>query len=110
MRYTIVRYVLAVALAATIMPIDAYSGGTGRFRTPPLDQHLMGFKEQGVWYFPCIAPTHLHRIPPHYATYGPPPPPCCPPPIHPPMYPPKVKQALVKPKLMAPPAMPVRYR
>lgn len=47
---------------------------------PPLDPTLMGFKDQGVWYFLCAAPIHIERIPPHYLTYGPPPVPYCPPP------------------------------
>lgn len=46
----------------------------------PLDVSLMAFKEQGVWYDLCEAPAFHVRIPPHYATYGPPPVPCCPPP------------------------------
>lgn len=70
------------------------AGGPGnvtRFmQTPPLDYTLMGFKEQGAWYFPCVAPEFPKRIPPHYQTYGPPPPPCsgghcapiAPPPVH----------------------------
>jgi len=44
----------------------------------PLDASLMAFKEHGVWYDLCEAPAFLVRIPPHYATYGPPPVPCCP--------------------------------
>lgn len=56
---------------------------------PPLDPTLMGWKEQGVWYFLCTSPIRGARIPPHYLTYGPPPVPYCPPP--PVMYGPPVK-------------------
>lgn len=55
----------------------------------PLDESLMAFKEQGVWYFLCEAPMFPYRIPVHYQTYGPPPP--CGPPAHPgPQLPPPV--------------------
>jgi hypothetical protein len=52
-------------------------GHGGAMQGPPLDYTLMGFKDQGVWYFPCSAPEFPKRIPPHYQSYGPPPPPYC---------------------------------
>lgn len=58
-------------------------GGPAAMAPAPLDPVLMGFKEEGVWYFLCEAPAYLHRIPPHFQTYGPPPPPCCPIPLAP---------------------------
>jgi hypothetical protein len=39
---------------------------------------MMGFKNQGVWYFLCTAPAFPVRIAPHYFQFGPPPP-CAPP-------------------------------
>jgi hypothetical protein len=84
-----------VSLVPAIAVAGAPVGAPGPGGLPPLDQSLMAFKEQGVWYFPCVAPAYLCRIPPHYATYGPPPPVCPPPPMA--YYPPP---KLMKPKMM----------
>ncbi len=108
MKRTIVLIILVFAITPLLFPVNAQSGGMGPRRTPPLDQSLMQFKEAGIWYFLCISPTYLQRIPPHYQTYGPPPPPCCPMPTTPLMHPPKVKQTLIKPRLVSP--VPVQYR
>lgn len=70
---------LVAVIALTFIPVDCFAGGGPRPMSPPLDPTLMGFKEQGVWYFPCVAPVYRWRIPPHYLTYAPPPPPCMPP-------------------------------
>jgi len=77
------RLVLLFVVAALILPVcHAVAGGTPPpAQYPPLDYTLMAFKEQGVWYFPCVAPMYPVRIPPHYLTFGPPPPPCPPPPM-----------------------------
>ncbi|MFH1115644.1 MAG: hypothetical protein V1792_17180 [Pseudomonadota bacterium] len=107
MNHKILLTLIALALIPSLLSIDAHSGGMGRPQAPPLDQTLMGFKETGVWYFLCASPTYLQRIPPHYATYGPPPPPCCPIPPAPFMCPQKVGPTLIKPKLVSP--IPVRY-
>jgi hypothetical protein len=87
--------IVVVGILIGISQVSAvtYAGGTPRVQEPPLDTTLMGMKEQGVWYFLCTAPAFPHRIPPHYATYGPPPPPCGPVPCAPPpaLVPAKVK-------------------
>lgn len=78
------RMLFAIAAIVMAAAITCMAGGPGKhLQGPPLDHTLMGFKEQGVWYFPCVAPEHHPRIPPHYATYGPPPPPYCAPPCAP---------------------------
>lgn len=80
------RWVLFLTVFMMVTVAVCRAGGSGRYtQSPPLDHSLMGFKEQGVWYFPCAAPEHQPRIPPHYATYGPPPPPYCAPPCAPAM-------------------------
>jgi hypothetical protein len=56
----------------------SFAGGYGDYRRgPELDHTLMGMKEQGVWYFPCVAPQYPVKIGPSYVSYGPPPP-CAP--------------------------------
>jgi hypothetical protein len=79
-------FYLVPVIAAAIMLSSAVvnAGGFAPAYGPPLDASLMAFKEQGVWYFLCEAPTYPYRITPHYLTYGPPPPcgpvpPCGPP-------------------------------
>ena len=79
-------------LIVTQFPVLSNAGGPVGVYGPPLDQSLMGFKEQGVWYFPCVAPAYPYRIAPQYATFGPPPPPCGPVPCAPPMPPRKVSR------------------
>ncbi len=71
-----------VVLGGLTMVSVCLAGGPGghggaAMQGPPLDYTLMGFKDQGVWYFPCSAPEFPKRIPPHYQSYGPPPPPYC---------------------------------
>ena len=85
---------LAIAVfAVTFFAAMSIAGGPGgSTQGPPLDYTLMGFKEQGVWYFPCCAPVYNQRIPPHYLTYGPPPPPYCPPPCAPAGPPPMIRK------------------
>ncbi|AFM27098.1 hypothetical protein [Desulfomonile tiedjei] len=84
--------VLFTAICIVAASFLAYAGGNSRVHQPPLDVSLMAFKEQGAWYFLCTAPAFPYRIPPHYATYGPPPPPCGPVPCAPaPTVPMKVK-------------------
>ncbi|MCL5123271.1 MAG: hypothetical protein M1511_02000 [Deltaproteobacteria bacterium] len=72
--------VMIVLMGLTMSPM-CFAGGPGgpggAMQGPPLDYTLMGFKEQGAWYFLCTAPEYPKRIPPHYQTYGPPPPPYC---------------------------------
>jgi len=70
---------LAALVVLTVASSDCFAGGGVRPVGPPIDQTLTGMKEQGVWYFPCVAPIYRWRIPPQYATYAPPPPPCMPP-------------------------------
>ncbi len=66
--------------------LPAFAGGAARPpQTPPLDYTQMAFKDQGIWYFLCVAPEFCERIAPHYLTYGPPRPPCAPPPCVPAM-------------------------
>lgn len=74
---------LVFLAVVSVFPGVSWSGGPGTMRPAPLDPVLMGFKEQGVWYFLCTAPEYCYRIPPHFQTYGPPPPPCCPVPLIP---------------------------
>ncbi|MGO8821656.1 MAG: hypothetical protein ACLQO6_10570 [Desulfomonilaceae bacterium] len=70
--------IVFVGLTMVAVSFAGGSGGPGgAMQGPPLDYTLMGFKDEGVWYFPCCAPEFTHRIPPHYQTYGPPPPPYC---------------------------------
>ena len=78
MRITIIFLCLGLSLGLMLVAGDSHSGGGHSGKMPPLDVTLMGFLEQGVWYFPCFAPMYPHRIPPHYLVYGPPPPPCGP--------------------------------
>src|SRR5271157_6588737 len=65
-------FMIVLGLVVVVPGVNA--GGYGQM--PPLDESLIGMKEQGVWYFLCDAPIFFYRIPPHYATFGPPPPPC----------------------------------
>lgn len=73
-------FMVLMVMAGWVILSHGIAGGPGmghrHAQTPPLDYTLMGFKEQGAWYFPCVAPEFPKRIPPHYQTYGPPPPPC----------------------------------
>jgi len=80
-------------MAVVIWGVQVYAGGSYMGKpAAPLDASLMAFKNQGVWYDLCEAPAFAVRIPPHYATYGPPPVPCCPVPLKVPPGPPmKVK-------------------
>ncbi|MBI5250020.1 MAG: hypothetical protein HY912_11045 [Desulfomonile tiedjei] len=75
--------ILVLGILIGVAQISAVCAGGGSRKEPPLDNVLMGMKEQGVWYFLCTAPAFPHRIAPHYATYGPPPPPCGPVPCAP---------------------------
>lgn len=93
MNSKVFRFVLALVLALILAPLSSYSGGP-RQTLPPLDHSLTAFKEIGVWYFLCVAPTYHHRIPPHFETYGPPPPPCYPMPCAPPRVPGNVSSPL----------------
>ena len=78
------RWLFVLTLVVMVSVVVCRAGGpAGHMQGPPLDHTLMGMKEQGVWYFPCVAPEFNPRIPPHYATYGPPPPPYCAPPCGP---------------------------
>jgi len=63
----------------TMASLPIFAGNAVRPNFPPLDPTLMGFKDQGIWYFLCTAPVFCERIPAHYLTYGPPPPQCPPP-------------------------------
>jgi hypothetical protein len=75
----VVFFILLLAIGLS------FAGGHGPYKqSPQLDYSLMGFKEQGVWYFPCVAPQYPVKTAPCYVTYGPPPPcmppaPCAPP-------------------------------
>ena len=71
---------LAIIIVTIALILPAFAGPSGRIGPPLLDASLMAFKEQGIWYFFCVAPEYPCRIPPHYATYAPPPPTCGPPP------------------------------
>jgi hypothetical protein len=86
---------IVVLGSLTMVPV-CLSGGPGShgpaMQGPPLDYTLMGFKDQGVWYFPCSAPEFPKRIPPHYQSYGPPPPPYCGVPCAPVGPPPMIKK------------------
>jgi hypothetical protein len=66
--------VLAVLMGVSFVAGAADAGGRKNPGAPPLDGAVMAFKEQGVWYFPCVAPEFHWRIPPHYLTCAPPPP------------------------------------
>ncbi len=92
MRRNIIIFVF-VAAALAALPSAHVWAKDGPSNMPPLDQTLMGFKEQGVWYFLCIAPEHPSRISPNYQTYGPPAPPCPPPPCFVPAKPSKSRKA-----------------
>ncbi|MGC8660066.1 MAG: hypothetical protein ACP5U1_13435 [Desulfomonilaceae bacterium] len=74
------RMLSILAVMFALMSPLCFAGGPGgqggAMQGPPLDYTLMGFKEQGAWYFLCTAPEYCKRIPPHYQTYGPPPPYC----------------------------------
>jgi hypothetical protein len=78
----IIIIVLFISISAIA---SSFAGEYGSNRqSPELDYSLMGFKEQGVWYFPCVAPQYPVKIAPCYVSYGPPPPcmppaPCAPP-------------------------------
>lgn len=76
-------FIGVIVISFCFLQTPANAGGTPHLAGPALDYTLMGFKEQGVWYFLCCAPTYGCRIPPHYLTIGPPPPPYCPPPCVP---------------------------
>lgn len=83
-----------VAVIMCVAPMSVAWADGPQFGKPPapLDLSLMAFKEHGAWYYLCEAPAYRVRIPPHYATYGPPPVPCCPIPARVPVGPPvKVK-------------------
>lgn len=91
MKNKLILFIIIAALVITVLPLLAWAETKAdREKNPPLDVSLMGFKDQGVWYFLCEAPAYPVRIGPHYLTYGPPPP-CCPPPGNRPGYPCKVK-------------------
>lgn len=80
---------LSVLFVVCFLPHICQAGHSGRLNGPTPDHTLMGFLEQGVWYFLCTAPAYPVRIGPHYQTYGPPPPPCPAPPC---AFPPPVKR------------------
>jgi len=71
-----ILFLFAVVLGLALFAGAGYGemSGQGKGKKPPLDPTLTAFKEQGVWYFLCEAPTYCQRIPPHYLIYGPPPP------------------------------------
>ena len=73
--------ILTAAIALAILCFSfatSFAGGVADHRRgPELDYTLMGMKEQGVWYFPCVAPQDPVKIAPSYVVYGPPPP-CAP--------------------------------
>jgi hypothetical protein len=90
------RNILLIGIITLLISFFAiasiYAGGHDPYRQrPELDYSLMGFKEQGVWYFPCVAPQYPVKIGPSYVTYGPPPPPCAPAPTCEPVSPMGVK-------------------
>ncbi|MBI5570253.1 MAG: hypothetical protein HY914_09940 [Desulfomonile tiedjei] len=74
MRKVLALVLLVAAVVLTEFPAAVQAGPAGRAMGPPLDYTLMGFKNQGVWYFLCEAPVVVYRVPPHYLTYAPPPP------------------------------------
>ena len=82
---------ITVAFGLTLVLLASVSFGGSPVQKPmvPLDITLMAFKEQGVWYDLCEAPAFLVRIPPYYATFGPPPS-YCPPPLCGPPMPPRI--------------------
>jgi hypothetical protein len=92
MRRNIIIFVFVAFTLAALLPAYLSAKDTAS-KVPLLDQTLMGFKEQGVWYFLCIAPEHPSRISPNYQTYGPPAPPCLPPPCLVPAKPTKLRKA-----------------
>ncbi len=92
LRRNIIIFVFVAAIFAAPLPSLGETKGAANGNAFPLDQTLMGFKEQGVWYFLCIAPEYPIRIGPQYATYGPPPPPCPPPLCLAPVKPPKSRK------------------
>lgn len=80
--FALVGIVVFVISILSVAPGFAAGYGSNG-QSPELDYSLMGFKEQGVWYFPCVAPQYPVKIAPCYVTYGPPPPcmpsaPCAP--------------------------------
>ena len=84
-----VLFIFVVAISFYGVSVSTAGGYGGYRQAPELDHALMGFKEQGVWYFPCAAPQYPVRFGPAYVTYGPPPP--CAPPACAPVRPMKVK-------------------
>lgn len=70
--YIIVILLIVVIAASGVL---CHAGGPYRhgFSKPALDRSLMGFKEQGVWYYLCSAPMQPHRIGPYYLQVMPPP-------------------------------------
>lgn len=99
MKQIILRVISVLVFIIFSVPMESTAGGTTGRGSAPLDETLMSFKEQGVWYFLCTAPVFNCRIPPHYLTYGPPPPEYCPPP---PAMPLKSKICPVRPSLSRP--------
>ncbi|MGO9119080.1 MAG: hypothetical protein ACLQPD_15910 [Desulfomonilaceae bacterium] len=91
MRRNIIIFVFVAVTLAALLPAHVFAKDTASKAL--LDRTLMGFKEQGVWYFLCIAPEHPSRISPNYQTYGPPAPPCPPPPCLVPVKPTKFRKA-----------------
>jgi hypothetical protein len=88
----ILALMVVVAFVISCLWIESgFAGGGGSYKqSPELDYSLMGFKEQGVWYFPCVAPQYPVKTAPCYVTYGPPPP-CAPPAPCAPPIPAKIK-------------------
>jgi hypothetical protein len=85
-RFTLRSLIVMLACIITMCSVlngPVWGGFVPRVPAAPLDQSLMAFKEQGVWYYLCSAPVYPCRIPPHYLTFGPPPPHYCPPPCAP---------------------------
>ena len=73
-----ISFILMICLLMMVPNVPEAGGARPGCAPPQLDTSLMGFKEQGVWYFPCVAPVYLYRIPPHVLTVAPPPVPCGP--------------------------------
>ena len=86
MKTAVLPVVLLALLGFMVLSPLSYAeeGVKGAYYGPPLDETLMAFVDQGVWYYLCTAPVYPCRIAPRYLTYGPPPPPCCPVPYAPP--------------------------
>ena len=59
LRRNIVIFVFVAAIFAAPLASLGQTKGPANGNAFPLDQTLMGFKEQGVWYFLCIAPEYL---------------------------------------------------